>query len=58
MSEFNEEDGAAEPQSCYKCNRLPEDILMLACGHDLCLECAALRLSIESKRKTATVFKN
>lgn len=27
---------------------------MLACGHDLCLNCAAQRLSIESKRKTAT----
>jgi len=34
-----------EPQRCIKCNKLPEDILMLACSHDLCLDCAAERLS-------------
>ncbi len=30
-----------EPQTCTKCGTLPEDILMLACNHDLCLNCAA-----------------
>lgn len=50
-----ESEGNGEPQSCYKCNTLPEDILMLACTHDLCLTCAAERLSLESKRRPATV---
>lgn len=30
-----------QPEKCSKCNNFPEDILMLACGHDLCLLCAA-----------------
>lgn len=34
-----------QPQPCTKCNNLPEDILMLACSHDLCLNCAADRLN-------------
>lgn len=45
---------SSEPQSCTKCGSLPEDILMLACSHDLCLDCAAERLALESKKKTAT----
>lgn len=56
MNDLNSSDGISEPQSCYKCNDLPEDILMLACNHDLCLECAAKRLSLESKRRPATVY--
>lgn len=53
MNDLNESEGIAEPQSCYKCSDLPEDILMLACSHDLCLDCAAERLSLESKRRGA-----
>ena len=30
-----------QPEKCSKCTNFPEDILMLACGHDLCLLCAA-----------------
>lgn len=46
-----------DPQTCTKCNSLPEDILMLACSHDLCLNCAADRLAFEmKKKKPATVF--
>jgi hypothetical protein len=45
-----------QPQPCTKCNTLPEDILMLACSHDLCLNCAADRLNFEmKKRKPANV---
>ena len=45
-----------DPQPCKKCNNLPEDILMLACSHDLCLNCAADRLNFEmKKKKPATV---
>lgn len=40
-----------DPQNCTKCNALPEDILMLACSHDLCLNCAADRLAFEMKKK-------
>lgn len=29
---------------------MPEDILMLACGHDLCLNCASDRLGFEIKK--------
>lgn len=43
-------------QTCTKCGKTPEDILMLACNHDLCLQCAAERLVIEmKKRKPANV---
>ena len=46
-----------QPQPCTKCSKMPEDILMLACSHDLCLNCAAERLSFEmKKRKPANVF--
>lgn len=46
-----------EPQRCIKCHKIPEDILMLACSHDLCLDCAAERLSFElKKKKTANVM--
>lgn len=30
-----------QPEKCSKCGNFPEDILMLACSHDLCLLCAA-----------------
>lgn len=39
-----------DPQTCTKCSCLPEDILMLACSHDLCLNCAADRLAFEMKK--------
>lgn len=26
---------------CTKCHKIPDDILMLQCSHDLCLPCAA-----------------
>ena len=40
-----------QPQPCTKCKKLPEDILMLACSHDLCLDCASERLAFEMKKK-------
>jgi hypothetical protein len=40
-----------EPQPCSKCKKVPEDILMLSCSHDLCLQCAAERLGVELKKK-------
>lgn len=33
---------------------MPEDILMLACSHDLCLNCAADRLAFEMKKNKFT----
>ena len=46
-----------DPQSCTKCSSLPEDILMLACSHDLCLNCASDRLAFEmKKKKNANVY--
>lgn len=29
------------PDICSNCGNLPQDILMLACNHDLCLDCSA-----------------
>ena len=40
-----------QPQPCTKCKKLPEDILMLACSHDICLDCASERLAFEMKKK-------
>jgi hypothetical protein len=40
-----------EPQACTKCGYTPEDILMLSCGHDLCLHCASDRLGFEILKK-------
>jgi hypothetical protein len=31
----------SQAEKCFKCYKVPDDILMLACGHDLCLGCAA-----------------
>lgn len=45
-----------QAQPCSKCQKVPEDILMLSCTHDLCLNCAAERLNVEmKKRKPADV---
>lgn len=45
-----------DPQACTKCGCMPEDILMLACSHDLCLNCASDRLAFEMKKnKNANV---
>ena len=35
--------------SCIKCGKSPEDILVINCGHNLCLECAANRIYNYSK---------
>jgi hypothetical protein len=43
-----------DPQACIRCHCMPEDILMLACSHDLCLNCAAVRLSFELKKNKNT----
>ena len=49
------------PQLCTKCKKLPEDILMLACSHDICLPCSADRLAValqKTKRPTAYAAKS
>lgn len=43
-----------DPQACTKCGCMPEDILMLACNHDLCLNCASDRLAFEMKKNKNT----
>lgn len=40
VEEGEEEDDV----SCAKCTKKPEDVLILTCDHNLCLECAALNL--------------
>ena len=34
-------DDSMNQEKCANCTKLPEDILMLECSHDLCLECAS-----------------
>ena len=43
-----------DPQACTKCGCMPEDILMLACSHDLCLNCASDRLAFEMRKNKNT----
>ena len=33
-----------EDVSCAKCHAKPEDVLILTCDHNLCLECASNNL--------------
>ena len=44
---------------CSKCFKVPDDILMLTCSHDLCLPCAAKSFSVQqpAKRGKKVVFK-
>ena len=35
------EENYENPDICSSCGNLPQDILMLACNHDLCLDCSA-----------------
>jgi len=35
--------------SCYKCGRIPDEILILNCNHNLCLSDAAKRIELTSK---------
>ena len=35
--------------SCFKCRKTPEDILILNCNHNLCLDCSAERVYNYSK---------
>jgi len=51
---MNQED----PQACTKCGCMPEDILMLACSHDLCLNCASDRLAFEMRKNKNTNVHN
>ena len=40
----NHDEDEEEDVSCAKCGKKPEDVLILTCDHNLCLECAALNL--------------
>ncbi|KRX10819.1 hypothetical protein PPERSA_00989 [Pseudocohnilembus persalinus] len=40
-NEQNFDDSDENLEKCFNCQSLPDDILMLACEHDLCLNCAA-----------------
>lgn len=39
----------SEILSCDKCGKVPEDILVVNCGHNLCLDCAAKRIHQTAK---------
>lgn len=36
---------------CAKCGENPEDVLILTCGHDLCLDCAAINLHDQEQKQ-------
>ncbi|CAD8114474.1 unnamed protein product [Paramecium sonneborni] len=41
---------------CSKCQKVPDDILMLTCTHDLCLDCAAKSFSTQQTKKKKKFF--
>ncbi|CAD8096776.1 unnamed protein product [Paramecium sonneborni] len=41
---------------CSKCSKVPDDILMLTCAHDLCLDCAAKSFSNQQTKKKNKFF--
>ncbi|CAD8147852.1 unnamed protein product [Paramecium pentaurelia] len=41
---------------CSYCQKVPDDILMLTCNHDLCLDCAAKSFSIQQAKKNKKFF--
>ncbi|CAD8054725.1 unnamed protein product [Paramecium primaurelia] len=40
---------------CSYCQKVPDDILMLTCNHDLCLDCAAKSFSTQQAKKNKKV---
>ncbi|CAK59010.1 unnamed protein product (macronuclear) [Paramecium tetraurelia] len=41
---------------CSKCSKVPDDILMLTCSHDLCLLCAAKSFSMQQPKRSKKFF--
>ena len=41
-----------EVVSCAKCGELPNDVLILTCDHNLCLNCASRNLKNENIKDT------
>lgn len=41
---YSNDEDEEDDVSCAKCGKKPEDVLILTCDHNLCLECAALNL--------------
>lgn len=39
---------------CAKCKNRPEDVLILTCDHNLCLNCAASNLAMQQKKHQNT----
>ena len=48
------DDGEEDDVSCAKCMKKPEDVLILTCDHNLCLECAALNLQEQTSQNQNT----
>jgi hypothetical protein len=44
MSEYSNRDNKEDLSYCSKCNLMTDEILMLACEHNLCLPCSAKAL--------------
>ncbi len=44
QDQYYPEEDEEDDVSCAKCQKKPEDVLILTCDHNLCLECAALNL--------------
>lgn len=44
-----------ETSSCAKCGTTPEDILILSCSHNLCLQCAANNLHREQTKARTSI---
>ena len=45
VDNFSNQEDEMDDVSCAKCGAKPEDVLILTCDHNLCLDCAAKNLA-------------
>ena len=53
---MNKELKESVSSTCTKCGRIPEDILLLGCHHNLCLDCAANSMRNDISNNNLTVI--
>ena len=50
MSDYSNRNDKEDSSYCSKCNLVSDEILMLTCDHNLCLQCAAKSLFKDTER--------
>ena len=54
MDSQEELEGEGRTIACAKCGNAPDDVLILTCDHNLCLNCAAANLRREQQKSRHT----